>query len=42
MLIIIDGWHRIIKAALTCYEGDLLMHVLTVEEAEQCRIERIV
>ncbi len=42
VLIIIDGWHRIVKALVTQHRQPLKMHVLTDEEAEQCRIERMV
>lgn len=41
VLIIIDGWHRILHAFLVNYPMDLQVHVLTPEEEQACRIERI-
>lgn len=36
--IVIDGWHRILKAALTFHQHPLKMHILTTEEDKLCRI----
>lgn len=41
VIILIDGWHRMLKAFLTQFDGKLQVHVLTAEEEKQCRVRRI-